>query len=495
MVGTTPALSRSLHFELSVQKGRAVVYNLAWAIGVVAKLLGQLDFSWQAAALFLVVANATSLLLIGLYSQGVTRVAGISLRSVSMGLDLLIITWAVALSGGSQSAWYPWYLTNAAAAAFFAGRRALVVVMSADIFAYLALVVLTEGFQPEVLVAVFGKMLILFGAGAYALLAVSRIQEKRRVMTELREVERRRAADLEAALATIADSAGHLHGAGDELGAVSQSLIHRAEDTASRAGTVSAAAATVSDHVNLVATAVEEASAGVREIARDAHEATLVAREAVGLAEETNRTLVQLDSSSSDVSGVIDTISGIAKRTRLLALNASIEAARAGEAGRGFAVVADEVKELADATTSATDDVGTKVRAIQADVEAVVSAIGRIETIIARIHDLQLAISGAVEQHTQTTAEISGSAASAARGGASIADEVTAVAALAEATASAASVVGRAARQLAALAEELEPAAGPGSGGSRHPRTAPGADAEGPPSRRRPVVAPAESHA
>lgn len=75
----------------------------------------------------------------------------------------------------------------------------------------------------------------------------------------------------------------------------------------------------------------------------------------------------KLETSSTRISSIINTINDIAEQTNLLALNAAIEAARAGENGRGFAVVADEVRKLATRSEKATDEIRHLILSVQDD--------------------------------------------------------------------------------------------------------------------------------
>lgn len=88
-----------------------------------------------------------------------------------------------------------------------------------------------------------------------------------------------------------------------------------------------------------------------------------------------SKRIKSLGDRSTEISEIVDTITGISSQTNLLALNAAIEASGAGAEGSRFAVVAAEVRKLAEDTARATKRVAALIRGVQTEVQEAVVAM------------------------------------------------------------------------------------------------------------------------
>ena len=107
----------------------------------------------------------------------------------------------------------------------------------------------------------------------------------------------------------------------------------------------------------------------------------------------------QLFASTRNVDMIIVMIQDIAKKTNLLALNASIIASQAGEYGRSFLIVANEIRSLAERTT-------VSIRDIEKMIDAVKGNLADIDTSLAKgKHDIKqgLQLADHVDRHMENT--------------------------------------------------------------------------------------------
>jgi methyl-accepting chemotaxis protein len=185
---------------------------------------------------------------------------------------------------------------------------------------------------------------------------------------------------------------------------------------ASRTEVDSAAVATgdSTSSVTIVAAAAEELSASINEIDRQMRESTAASERAFSQVGNATETISGLARAADGIGGIVELINQIASQTNLLALNATIEAARAGEAGKGFAVVANEVKSLASQTARATEEITTKIGAMQGIASSAVGAVSGIRDSITKINDIAGEIAHSIREQAGATREISSNAQRAA---------------------------------------------------------------------------------
>ncbi|MGE4278782.1 MAG: methyl-accepting chemotaxis protein [Magnetospirillum sp.] len=191
-----------------------------------------------------------------------------------------------------------------------------------------------------------------------------------------------------------------------KLLSISQAMQQTTSQAVGLSESVNKSAAHATRDVNAVAATAEELAASINEINRHVVHSAEMTRSAAAGAQDAQGAVSSLVQAAQEIGEVVSMIMIIAKKTNLLALNASIEAARAGEAGRGFAVVADEVKQLADQTARATTEVDDKIRQVQSRTQSAAKAITDILGVVDQLQGISAEISSAVDQQRAATAEI-----------------------------------------------------------------------------------------
>ncbi len=133
---------------------------------------------------------------------------------------------------------------------------------------------------------------------------------------------------------------------------------------------------------------------------------SLIEKTTVGLNENVENSH-QVSKDASDIKSVVSVIGEIAEQTNLLALNAAIEAARAGEHGRGFAVVADEVRKLAERTQKSLVDVDTSISTLTQSIDDVVSNIDARTNEVNDIDNIMVEMQEIAKENDLVTHDIS----------------------------------------------------------------------------------------
>jgi methyl-accepting chemotaxis protein len=199
--------------------------------------------------------------------------------------------------------------------------------------------------------------------------------------TEYRKLE----ADFNAAvgalgevMGSISHATGNIHGGSSEISQASDDLSRRTEQQAASLEETAAAMTEITETVRSSAVGANETNRLVRSTQADAQASSKVVADAVAA-------MAEIETSSREITKIIQVIDKIAFQTNLLALNASVEAAHAGEAGRAFAVVANEVRALAQRSADAAQEIGQLISNSSKQVEGGVTLVGEAGQALGRI--------------------------------------------------------------------------------------------------------------
>lgn len=199
---------------------------------------------------------------------------------------------------------------------------------------------------------------------------------------ELRQTYNAALDGLENAMSLVGQNAQTISTDVASIEQAADSLAKRTEAQAATLEETSAAISQIADNSKDAAQSAQNATQAVESAIAKTKASTEVVGNAIAA-------MSAIETSSGQISNIVQLIEDIAFQTNLLALNAGVEAARAGEAGRGFSVVASEVRELARRSSEAAQEISGL---IEESGRHVGNGVNLVQETGSALEDIQLAV-------------------------------------------------------------------------------------------------------
>jgi methyl-accepting chemotaxis protein len=217
------------------------------------------------------------------------------------------------------------------------------------------------------------------------------VRTKRAEVKRIAEQSQAFESDILAVVAGVNQASNEAMARAHQMEVLGQAMQMRSAEVATAAGQSAHSMNEAADTSTTLATEIGNALDIVKESANAFDSAIVQVEQHMGSA-------TNLESSSEQISSIVDIIREVAGHTNLLALNATIEAARAGDAGRGFSVVAQEVKSLASKTKQATDDIAVRISELQTASRNTSKSYSEISNIVRNLQQTSKAVAHRLDQ-------------------------------------------------------------------------------------------------
>lgn len=187
-----------LRFNLATQRSRAAIYLLIAFLALFGTATRVIPIRLGWIAILVVAGLLSCIAFYELYQNKVDRQWNVNLAPFWLVLDTFMTTAGVLVSGGWQSPWFIWYLSNSAAAAFVLGGRASLIVSSFNGLVYMSTLMLTGSihFGDRGFMTALYQISFLYVATFFFLKGAANLKEKREIIQKLKEAESRKVEEL-----------------------------------------------------------------------------------------------------------------------------------------------------------------------------------------------------------------------------------------------------------------------------------------------------------